>query len=150
MLESTLITWVLIVFGVLIYLLVLYAQILVAMRPHSQKTKDIAIGKGEDWRDKSHFRSSYGMAWADLMFKMPLMAVGIIGVILGQAWGYVLRAAVAAIAVYINIVLWFSEREYVYPAWGPLAYFTIVWGFFVYWGVAVIAYSVLRLAGISF
>ena len=57
------------------------------------------------------------MTCTDLVFKLPLMAAGIIGVILGQAWGCVLWAAVAAIAVYISIVLWFSEREYVNPAW---------------------------------
>jgi len=49
--------------------------------------------------------------------------------------------------VYINIIFWFSERAYVYPAQGPLAYYTYYWGFFVYWGVAVVAYAVLRLAG---
>jgi len=145
MLEPTFVTWILVVFGALIYLLVLYAQVLLVTSPHSQKTKDLVIGKGEDWRDKSHFRSSYGIAWADLIFNLPLLAVGSVGVILGQAWGYVLWAAMAAITVWISIVLWFSEREYVYPAWGPLAYYTIVWGFFVYWGVAVIVYTVLRL-----
>jgi len=150
MLEPTFVTWILVVFGALIYLLVLYAQVLLVTSPHSQKTKDLVIGKGEDWRDKSHFRSSYGIAWADLIFQLPLLAVGSVGVILGQAWGYVLWAAMAAIAVWISIVLWFSEREYVYPAWGPLAYYTIVWGFFVYWGVAVIVYTMLRLAGVAF
>jgi hypothetical protein len=150
MFEPTLITWILVIFGALIYLLVLYGQILVALRPHSQKTKDFAIGKGEDWRDETHFRSSYGFAWADLIFKIPLLVVGSVGVVLGQAWGYVLWAAAAATAVYVSIVLWFSEREYVYPAWGPLVYYTFYWGFFVYWGVAVVAYAVLRLAGVTF
>jgi len=28
--------------------MVFFAQLLVALRPHCQKTKDIAIGKGED------------------------------------------------------------------------------------------------------
>lgn len=150
MLEPTLVTWILVIFGVLIYLPVLYGQILLVMNPNSQRTKDFVIGKGEDWRDKGHFRSSYGIAWADLIFQFPLMAAGSVGVIMGQAWGYVLWAAVAAIAVWANIVLWFSEREYVYPAWGPLAYYTICWGFFVYWGVAVFVYAVLRLSGVAF
>ncbi len=150
MLEPTFITWILVVFGALIYLPVIYGQILLVMRPHSQKTKDIVIAKGEDWRDKTHFRSSYGIAWADVMLQFPLLAVGSIGAILGQAWGYALWVAVAAIAVWGNIVLWFSEREYVYPKWGPLVYYTIYWGFFVYWGIAVLAYAVLRLAGVAF
>jgi len=151
MLQTTFITWILIIFGaVFIFLPMLYVQLLVVLRPHSQKAKDIIIGKGEDWRDKTHFRMSYGIAWADLIIWLPLLAAGSIGVILDQAWGYVLWAASGAISVYINIMLWFSEREYVYPASGPLAYFTIYWGFFVYWGVAVVAYAMLRLAGVMF
>ena len=59
MLKPTLITWILIIFGaLLIFLPMLYAQLLMALRPHSRKAKDIIIGKGEDWRDKTHFRMS--------------------------------------------------------------------------------------------
>ena len=42
------------------------------------------------------------------------------------------------------------EREYVYPAVGPLAYYTYIWGNFVYWGAATLIYALLRLNGISF
>jgi hypothetical protein len=150
MLEPTLITWILIIFGlVFIFLPMLIVQLLMVLRPYSQKTRDIIIGKGEDWRDKTHFRMSYGDGWADLIIWLPLLAVGSVGVILGQVWGYALWAASGGISVYINIILWFSEREYVYPAYGPLVYYTYFWGFFVYWGVAVVVYSVMRLAGVT-
>lgn len=150
MLEPTLITWILIIFGlVFIFLPMLYVQLQMVLRPNSRKTRDIIIGKGEDWRDKTHFRMSYGDGWADLMIWLPLLAAGSIGVILGQVWGYALWAASGAISVYVNIILWFSEREYVYPACGPLVYYTYFWGFFVYWGVAVVVYTVLRLAGVT-
>lgn len=86
MLEPTLITWILIIFGlVFIFLPMLYVQLLMVLQPHSQKTRDIIIGKGEDWRDKTHFRMSYGDGWADLIIWLPLLAVGSIGVILGQS-----------------------------------------------------------------
>jgi hypothetical protein len=151
MLEPTLITWVLVIFGVFfIFLPILYAQIQMAFRPHSQRSKDIIIGKGEDWRDKTHFRTAKGLAWADLMIWLPLLAAGSIGVLQGQIWGYVLWAASGVVSVYISIVLWFSEREYVYPSCGPLVYYTYLWGFFVYWGIAVVIYAVLRLADIPF
>jgi hypothetical protein len=150
MLEPTLITWILIIFGlVFIFLPMLYVQLQMVLRPNSRKTRDIIIGKGEDWRDKTHFRMSYGDGWADLIIWLPLLAAGSIGVILGQVWGYALWAASGAISVYVNIILWFSEREYVYPACGPLVYYTYFWGFFVYWGVAVVVYTVLRLAGVT-
>ena len=150
MLKPTFITWILVIFGALLILLpMLYAELLMALRPHSQKTKDLLIGKGEDWRDKTHLRMSLGVAWADLIVWLPLLGVGGVGVLLGHVWGYALWAAAGAISVYINIILWFSEREYVYPACGPLVYYTYYWGFFVYWGLAAVAYAVLRLAKLS-
>ena len=151
MLQPTLVTWILVIFGaVFIFLLLLYAQLLMVLRPRSQAAKDILIGKGEDWRNETHFRLSHGAAWADLLIWFPLLVAGSIGVLLGTAWGYALWAASGAISVYINIILWFSERKYVYPAQGPLAYYTVYWGFFIYWGIAVVVYAALRLAGVTF
>ena len=150
MLEPTVVTWLLVIFGwVFIFLLILYGQFLMIISPNSRKTKDLLIGKGEDWRDKTHFRMSLGCAWADLLIWLPLLLAGSIGVLLGQTWGYALWAASGAISLYINIILWFSEREYVYPSSGPLVYFTVYWGFFVYWGISVVVYSVLRLSSVK-
>ena len=79
---------------------------------------------------------------------LPLFVAGIIGVLFGQVWGYVLFAVAGGIELYINIFLWFFEREYVYPAVGPWAYYTYFWGNFIYWGAATLIYSLLRLNGI--
>jgi hypothetical protein len=81
---------------------------------------------------------------------LPLLAAGSIGVMLGHVWGYLLWAASGAISVYVSIILWFSEREYVYPMAGPLVYYTYLWGFFVYWGVSAVVYTILRLANVVF
>jgi len=63
MLQPTLVTWILVIFGaVFIFLLLLYAQLLMVLRPRSQAAKDILIGKGEDWRNETHFRLSHGAA----------------------------------------------------------------------------------------
>jgi hypothetical protein len=151
MLEPTILTWILVVFGfVFIFLPILYAQLLVVRNPHSQKTKNIVIGKNQDYRDKTHLKMTVGLAWADLIIWLPLLLVGSIGVLLGHSWGYILWALSGAISVYINIKLWFSEREYVYPTAGPLVYYTYLWGFFVYWGIAVVAYSVFRLSVMTY
>jgi hypothetical protein len=149
MLQPTLITWILIIFGLFTCGPLLYAQLVMLLQPHSQKAKDIMVGKGEDWRDTSHFKSAYALAWADWMFFMPVLVAGIAGVLLGQVWGFVLFAVAGAIQLYINLFLWFFEREYVYPAAGPLAYYTYLWGNFVYWGAATLVYSLLQLNGIS-
>jgi hypothetical protein len=118
--------------------------------PHSPKSKEGMIGKGEDWRDKTHFRFALGGAWADWLLHFPLFVSGSVGVLLGEAWGYMLFGAAGAISLYINIILWFVEKEYVYPSRGPLKYFTYYWGFFVYWGALALAYSALRVGGIEF
>ncbi|MFC2152246.1 hypothetical protein ACFLSE_06930, partial [Bacteroidota bacterium] len=45
-----------------------------------QKTKDLIIGKGEDWRDNSHFKYSLAFAWADWLIIFPLFVIGYWGV----------------------------------------------------------------------
>jgi len=149
MLEPTRLTWILVVIGIIIYAPVLYMQLLAIRNPHSQKLKDMLIGKGEDYHDKTHFLFCHGTGWADLIMQFPPLIAGSIGVILGRPWGYLLWMAVAAIAAYISIVLWFIDGEYVYPKCGPLAFFTYYWGIWLYWAVAVMAYSLLRFNGVN-
>jgi hypothetical protein len=108
------------------------------------------IGKGKDWRDETHFSLNLGFAWTDLLFFVPLFVAGSVGILLGQAWGYMLFGAAGACSLYINITLWFVEKKHVYPALGPLRYYTYFWGFFVYWGGLALAYSTLRVSGIEF
>lgn len=146
--EPTLVTWILVIFGILIDLPLGYGQLLLIRDPHGQKTKDLVIGKGEDWRDKTHLKFAYGAAWADWLLVFPILIAGSIGVLLGTYWGYMLWISAGSISLYINFILWFLEREYVYPAWGPLVYYTFYWGFYVYWGLAVLIYGLLRITGI--
>jgi len=148
--QPTAITWILIIFGLITLAPLVVAQILMLVKPHSRQAKDILVAKGEDWRDKTHFRSALGCAWADWLLVVPLVISGSIGMILGQAWGYVLWGAAGAISLYINIVLWFMEKEYVYPSRGALAYYSYYWGFFIYWGALALAYAAMRLSGLEF
>ena len=143
------ITWLLVLFGALTLLPLVLAQLAMLIRPNSRRAKDILIGKGEDWRDKTHFRSAYGFAWADWALLVPFGLAGSIGVLVGHPWGYVLWGAAGTMSLYSNLVLWFLEREYVYPSRGPLAYYTYYWGFFILWGVAALGYSAFRLSGFT-
>ena len=77
-------------------------------------------------------RLSRGAAWADWLFFGPLFIAGSIGMLLGHAWGYVLFGAAGACSLYINIILWVTEKEYVYPT-----------------RAAALGYSALRLSGIA-
>ena len=147
--EPTLVTWALVIWGVTTLAPLTAVQMALLLSPHSTRSKEWVIGTDEDWRDKTHFRFALGAAWADWLVALPLFVAGVVGVLLGEAWGYVLFGAAGTISLYINIILWFTEKEYVYPSRGPLKYFTYYWGFFVYWGALALAYSALRVSGIE-
>ena len=147
--QPTQMTWALVVFGIITLIPLFLAQLSMLARPDSQAAKNLLIGKGEDWRDKTHLRMSLGAAWADWLFFAPLFLAGSIGVLLGQSWGYPLFGAAGACSLHINIILYVTEKEYVYPTRGPLRYFTYYWGFFMYWGALALTYSVIRIAGIE-
>ncbi len=148
--DATSITWVLVAWGVITLVPLTVAQLAFLLSPHSARTKEWLIGKDEDWRDKTHLRFSLGAAWADWLVTVPLFVAGVVGIALSDAWGYVLFGAAGTISLYINVILWFLEKEYVYPSRGPLKYFTYYWGFFIYWGALALAYSVLRVGGVDF
>ena len=150
--EPGLWTWILLVFGAITLMPLLLAQTLMLIRPRHRSTRSLLIGEGENWRDDTHFRSARGMAWADWLILFPLFIFGCLGVMIGSPWGYLLWGTTAGITLYINVVLWFMEKTYVYPSRGPLVYYTYYWGFFVVWGTAALVHSVLQLlkfAGIT-
>ena len=148
--EPTLVTWVLVVFGVITMGTPAYVYLVFLRDPQARKSRDLMIGEGKDWRDETHFHLELGFAWTDLLFVFPLFVAGSVGALLGEAWGYVLFGAAGAISLYINIIVWFTTKEHVYTELGPLKWFTYYWGFFVYWGALALAYSVLRVGGIDF
>ncbi|MCD4696790.1 MAG: hypothetical protein K8S16_11180 [Bacteroidales bacterium] len=145
MIETTLFTWIIAIFGIITFLPLLVAQLLMLLKPQSQKTKDLIIGKGEDWRDKTHFKSALAFAWADWLVIFPFLILGNIGVFSGQLWGYVIWFALGILSIYFSIIFWVMEKEYTCPSVGWLAYYTYFWGFFLYWGVGAVVFSVLQI-----
>ena len=63
--KPTLVTWLLIVFGVITNGTLSYVYLVFLRNPHSPKSKELMIGKGKDWRDNTHFRLNLGFAWTD-------------------------------------------------------------------------------------
>ncbi|MDJ0827815.1 MAG: hypothetical protein QNJ16_20195 [Rhodobacter sp.] len=148
--EPTIVTWLLIAFGVLTHGILTYIYSVFARDPHSKASKDLMIGEGKDWRDETHFDLNLGFAWTDFLFFVPLFVLSSIGMVLGKPWGYVLFGAAGACSLYINIILLWVEKKHVYAALGPLRYYTYFWGFFVYWGALALVYSMLRVSGLDF
>ena len=143
--QPTLTTWMLVIFGVVTLIPLFLVQFMALVNPSSQKTKELLIGDGEDWRDKTHFKMALAAAWADWLFFAPIFVAGSIGMLLAKPWGYALFSVAGACSLYINIILWFTEKEYVYPSRGPLKYYTYYWGFFMYWGALALIYGLARL-----
>jgi hypothetical protein len=145
MIKPTLITWIIAISGVITFLPLMLSQLMMIFKPNSQKTKDLLIGKGEEWRDKTHYKSALAFAWADWAIIFPLLLTGTFGVFSGEVWGYILWIALGFISIYFSIVFWILEKEYTFPSCGWLAYYTYYWGFFLYWGLAAIIYSIIIL-----
>lgn len=145
MINNLIFSWILAVLGAVTFLPLLTAQLMMIFKPNNQKTKDLIIGKGEDWRDKTHFKSALAFAWADLLVLFPLFVTGTIAVLLGQNWGFIIWIALGVLSIYFSILFWVMEKEYTFPSYGWLAYYTYFWGFFLYWGVAAIIFSVIQL-----
>jgi len=146
MIETTITTWLIAIFGAITFLPLFGAQLVMIFKPNSQKAKDLIIGKGEDWRDKTHFKSALAFAWADLLIILPLYALGTIWVFNGQLWGYIIWISLGFLSIYFSIVFWVLEKEYTYKSVGWIAYFTYFWGFFLYWGLGVIIHSTLQIS----
>jgi len=145
MINPTLITWIIAAFGAITFLPLMIAQLFMLFRPNAQKTKDLIIGKGEDWRDKTHYKSALAFAWADWLVIFPVLVAGTAGALLGHVWGYIIWFALGVVSIYFSIIFWILEKEYTYPSTGWLAYYTYYWGFFLYWGIAAVVYSMIKL-----
>ena len=145
MIKPSLITWIIAIFGAITFLPLFIAQLIMLINPKGQKAKDLIIGKGADWRDKTHYKSALAFAWADILVILPLLILGTALVLSGHEWGYIIWISLGFLSIYFSILFWVMEKEYTYKLAGWLAYYTYFWGFFLYWGLAAIVYSILQL-----
>ena len=141
--KPTIFTWILAVFGAITFLPLMVAQFIMLLKPNSQQAKDLIIGKGKEWRDHTHYRSALAFAWADILVILPLLILSSIGVFSGQLWGYTLWLVLGILSIYFSILFWVLEKSYTYSAVGWLAYYTYFWGFFLYWGIGALVYSII-------
>ena len=103
MIETTTITWIIAIFGTITFLPLFVAQLIMILKPNSQKAKDLIIGKGEDWRDRTHFKSALAFAWADLIIILPLYALGTMWVFNDELWGYIIWISLGVLSIYFSI-----------------------------------------------
>jgi hypothetical protein len=145
MIETTVLTWIIAIFGAITFLPLFVAQLVMLFNPQGQKAKDLIIGKGADWRDRTHYKSALAFAWADIIIILPLLILGTVLVLNGQEWGYIIWISLGVLSIYFSILFWVMEKEYTYKPAGWLAYYTHFWGFFLYWGLGAIVYSIMQI-----
>ena len=141
--KPSIFTWILAVFGAITFLPLMVAQFIMLLNPNGQQAKDLIIGKGKEWRDHTHYRSALAFAWADILVILPLLIISTVGIFSGQLWGYTLWLVLGILSIYFSILFWVLEKSYTYSAVGWLAYYTYFWGFFLYWGVGALVYSII-------
>ena len=141
-----LLLWVL---GWLTFLPLFIAQLFMLIRPRSQKTKDLLIGKDEDWRDRTHYKSALAFAWADILIILPLFILGSTLMLTNNQWALIICIVLGVLTIYFSILFWVLEKEYTYKSVGPLAYYTYYWGFFLYWGVLAIVFALYQFSKLS-
>lgn len=141
--KTVTVTWILAIFGAITFLPLMYAQLLMIIKPGSTQAKDLIVGKGQNWRDQTHFRSALAFAWADLTLILPLLLISTLGVFSGQVWAYALWLALGILSIYFSIIFWVFEKAHATCGW--LAYYTYIWGFFLYWGIGASIFSLIQL-----
>ena len=109
--EPAIINWIIAIFGAITFLPLFAAQFVMLLKPHSQLARDLIIGKGQDWRDRTHFKSALAFAWADLIIIFPLLIISNILVLSGSSWGFVIWVALGVLSVYFSILFWVMEKE---------------------------------------
>jgi len=144
--KISVITWLIIIFGIITFLPLMYSQVMLLIKPNGRLSKDLIIGKNLDWRDKTHQESALAFAWADLLIVLPTIIIGTIGILSEQIYGYLVIMIPGAIAIYFSLVFWVMEKKYSYTSIGYLAYYTYYWGSFLYWGVGVLINSILTIS----
>ena len=119
----------LVVFGVITFLPLFFVQLYMLFKPHSKKTKELLIGKSEDWRDRTHYKSALAFVWADILIILPLFVLGSIWLVKSHLYGFLIYFALGILSVYFSILCWVLEKEYSYEAVDWLAYYSYYWGF---------------------
>lgn len=141
----TLTTWIVAVLGLLIMGLLFVFQLIAVLRPRAAWTvENIYGGDPEAIDDKGHFAFYQGMAWADVFFWAPLQLAGIVGMLLGARWGFLLCLLSAAPYIYTAITIFIWDRDLGLRK-NTFVYWVIVWGMFPAYGALDLGYCLYRL-----
>lgn len=143
--DVTTSTWIVAIAGLVLIGLLGGLQLVAVVRPRSTWTVQNVYGGEPSATDPTaYFAYNQGYAWADVFFWAPLQVAGIIGMLLGYRWGFVLALAASVPFVYTAVTNFIWDRDLGFRE-NTFAYWVIVWAIWPLFGVIEGVYCFVRL-----
>lgn len=143
--ETTLLTWIVAVGGLLLMGVLASLQLVAVLRPRAEWTIENVYGGSPAGTDaRAYFAFNQGWAWADTFFWAPLQIAGSIGMLLGHRWGFLLALIGSVPFWYTAIPIFIWDRDMGFRE-NTFVYWVIVWGMFPAYGVLEGVYTFVRL-----
>ena len=143
--DVTYATWAVAIAGLALIGLLGAMQLIAVLRPRTQWTIDNVYGGDPDATDRTaYFAFNQGLAWADVVLWVPLQVVGSVGMLLGQAWGFLLALAASVPYVYTAIPIFVWDRDLGFRGTG-FYYWVVIWAMWPAFGLIQGAYVLWRL-----
>ena len=143
--EVTVATWVVALAGLALMGLLMTLRAIAVARPRAEWTIDNVYGGSPDDTDpKAFFAYNQGYAWADTFLWGPIQMVAVVGMLLGQRWGFLLGLVAAVPYVYTAVTIYIWDRDMGFRGEGWF-YWIVVWGMFPAYGLVLGAYCFYRL-----
>ena len=145
--EVTVATRVIAVAGLVLIGLLGALQLVAVVRPRASWTIENVYGGSPEATDpKAYFAFSQGLAWADVVYWVPLQIIGSIGMLLGQEWGFLLALAASVPYIYTAIPIFIWDRDLGFRGKG-FTYWVVIWAMWPAFGALQGVYVLVRLLG---
>ena len=143
--DVTAMTWVVAVTGLILMGLLASLQLVAVVRPRSAWTiKNVYGGSPENTDPKAYFAFNQGSAWADPFLWAPLQAVGSIGMLMGERWGFLLALMASVPFWYTAVFFYIWDRDLGFRE-NTVTYWVFIWGIWPAFGILEGVYCFLRL-----
>ncbi len=143
--ETTFVTWVVAVGGLVLIGLLGTLQLIAVIRPRADWTIANVYGGDPGSTDpKAYFAFNQGVAWADPFMWAPLQIVGSIGMLLGHRWGFLLALVASVPFWYTAVFFYVWDRDMAFRQ-RTVNYWVITWGIWPVFGIVESVYCFARL-----
>jgi hypothetical protein len=143
--EVTITTWIVALGGLALMALLMTLQAMAVVRPRAKWTVDNVYGGDPSTTDpKAYFAFNGGYAWADTFLWGPVQIIAVIGMLLGQEWGFLLGLVAAVPYVYTAVTIYIWDRDMGFRGSG-WTYWVVIWGMWPAYGLILGVYCFYRL-----